>query len=50
VSAFGPPRDGFGFFPRLLDGSEEGAGERLEGKDISADNLDRNTRARWIWP
>ena len=40
LPAFGPPRDGFGLLLGLLDGGEQGAGERLHGQSIGAEDLD----------
>ena len=35
-TAFGPPRDGFGLFPGLLDGREQHAGQGFQGQGIGA--------------
>src|SRR5271166_4579652 len=40
LSAFGPPRDGFGLFLGLFECCEENAGEGLDGEAIGADDLD----------
>jgi len=39
LSAFGPPRDGFGLLLGLLDGGEQCAGEGFHGQSIGAKDL-----------
>ena len=41
LPAFGPPRDGFGLFLRLLDGGEQGTGQCFHGQGIGPNDLDQ---------